>query len=260
MQFTFCVFLLVFIALCTSDTVTCDHEIILTISMDRDFTNDEFSSIMGYPNPEFLYNARGMDDAGIQSYVLESLPFFEEEYGVIFSNPTPFNPYEAIMSDDGQFILETVSISTAEGLPGPSLFRTTDSRLTRGQDECLLVLDGGLAVVAVGDTPQWGGNYGAKFGGTIDAMPFDSVLTGQYIFPGALHPNHNGADLVLHYHSFAPMEGTRYGSVTLNCDVDSVLGSGRVVGAFRAEPYPDGISLHMRDHQTIQLDVGAVFN
>lgn len=247
-------------ALSSAADVTCDHEVIMTISMDRDFTNEDFSSIMGYPNPEFLYNARGMSNADIEAYVLESLPFFSEEYGVNFSNPTPFDPYNVLVSDDGQFILETVSISTAEGLPGPSIFRTMDSRLAPGQEECLLVLDGGLAAVAVGENAQWGGNYGAKFGGTIAAQKFDSVLTGQYIFPGALHPDKNGEDLVLNYHSFAPMEGTRYGSVTLNCDIESVLGNARMVGAFRAEPYPDGLSLHMRDHQTIQLNVGATFD
>ena len=254
-----CVLAFLLIALVRAADVTCSHEVIMTISMDRDFTYEDFSSIMGYPNPNFLYNHRGMSDADILDYVVESLPFFEEEYGVVFSDLNSWSSEGGMWSDDGQFFLETVSISTAGGLPGPSIFRTTDSRLTRGQDECLLVLDGGLAVVALGDNPHWGGNFGAKHGGTIAAQRFDSALVGQYIFPGALRPDHDGEDLVLHYHSFAPMEGTRYGSVTLNCDVESVLGNGRVVGCFRAEDNGDG-TLHMRDHQTIQLDQGAVFN
>lgn len=276
------------------DTVTCDHETIMTISMDRDFTVEDFDSILGYPNENFFRNDMGWDDDQIYAYLLESLPFFEQEYGVTFSSPENYNGAAGMLSDDGNFLLEAASISTSIGLPGPSLFRTLDSRLGPRNEVCEPVLDGGFAVVSLTGNGTWGGSWGARFGGgaPVPAKPFESVLYGRYVMRNSLYigtnrddcPRENGngnngrgnngngnqehdceggrcagQDLVLDYKSFAPMEGTPYGSVTLNCDVfNDVLGNGRMVGAFRAEPNPDG-TLHMRDHQTIQLNVGATF-
>ena len=175
-------------------------------------------------------------------------------------------------SDDGNFLLAAISISTSSGLPGPILFRTTDSRLSGDKDECIVVLDGGARVVAIGEDARWGGTFGEAYStdgtDTVPAKLFESVQVGSYVMRDSLDVENdddsdsdsdNGDnDLFIHYRTFVPMETTPYGSISLDCELMSELGDGRMVGAFRADPNVDEdgdiVSFRLRDYQTLQLD------
>ena len=193
-----------------------------------DQSNDKPLLIYDDPELSFFTDYMLFRDEAIQHTTYDAINFFNESYGLDFSDSAP--------NEQNERFFQNAKMSPFILPPDKSKYILTSNRWawtgsTRSQ--CYLIRDGGFQVRFSGDQTLRG-SYGGTEG--KPAGPYDLLLYGFYNIDVCQQ-----SPLIIQYQSGTPFRAEPNDQfLVINCDLyNRVLGHGKAQGVARSVPIPD---------------------